>query len=127
MTPVLRLAAIAAALTLAGAPALAAGPLKAADYAAILAAPARSDADRKDDAARKPAEVLAFAQVRPGDTVMEIEVGRGLVHRHPVAGRRFQRQGHHPEPGGVRLFRASVGHPPRRRAPDQCHGNHQPL
>lgn len=77
MTPVLRLAAIAAALTLAGAPALAAGPLKAADYAAILAAPARSDADRKDDAARKPAEVLAFAQVRPGDTVMEIEVGRG--------------------------------------------------
>jgi predicted methyltransferase len=52
-------------------------PLSPADYAAILNDPARTEADKKDDAARKPAEVLAFAQVRPGDTVMELEVGRG--------------------------------------------------
>ena len=69
-----------AAVILAGAPALAAAPpLKAADYARILADPARPEADRKDDAARKPAEVLEFAQIRPGETVLEIEVGRGWM------------------------------------------------
>ena len=51
--------------------------LSAADYAPILADPARPEADRNDDAARKPAEVLAFAQIRPGDTVLEMEAGRG--------------------------------------------------
>ena len=52
-------------------------PLAAADYAVILADPARSEADKKDDAARKPAEVLAFAQIAPGDTVLEMEGGVG--------------------------------------------------
>jgi predicted methyltransferase len=52
-------------------------PLAAADYAAILADPARPADDLKDDAARKPAEVLAFAGLRPGDTVVEMEGGRG--------------------------------------------------
>ena len=52
-------------------------PLNAADYARILADPGRPEADRKDDEARKPAQVLAFAQIRPGDTVLELEVGRG--------------------------------------------------
>lgn len=69
-----------AALVLAAAPSLAAAPaLKAADYAKILADPSRPEADRKDDEARKPAEVLEFAQVRPGDTVLEMEVGRGWM------------------------------------------------
>ena len=76
-----RLAASAAVLALAfAAPALAAGPpLKPADYAKILADPGRPEADRKDDEARKPAEVLGFAQIRPGDTVLEMEVGRGWM------------------------------------------------
>jgi predicted methyltransferase len=59
-------------------------PLAAADYAAILGDPARqaklegfAAADQADDAARKPAEVLAFAALRPGDTVLEMEGGRG--------------------------------------------------
>ena len=52
-------------------------PLTVADYAAVLADPARPEADRKDDAARKPAEVLAFAQIRPGETIFEMEGGRG--------------------------------------------------
>lgn len=52
-------------------------PLAAADYAAILADPSRPVDDLKDDAARKPAEVLAFAGLRPGDTVVEMEGGRG--------------------------------------------------
>ncbi len=51
--------------------------LAAADYAAILSDPLRTEADKKDDAARKPAEVLAFAGVRPGATILEMEVGRG--------------------------------------------------
>jgi predicted methyltransferase len=52
-------------------------PLSAAEYAAALADPGRPDADKADDAARKPAEVLAFSQIRKGDTVLEMEAGRG--------------------------------------------------
>jgi predicted methyltransferase len=52
-------------------------PLSVADYAPILADAGRPAADRADDAARKPAEVLAFAQIRPGQTVLEMEAGRG--------------------------------------------------
>ena len=52
-------------------------PLSAAAYAPMLADPARPAADKNDDAARKPAEVLAFAQIRPGDTILEMEAGRG--------------------------------------------------
>ena len=78
MTRFAHLAAAFAALALAAAPA-AAAPLKAADYAKILADPARPEADRKDDAARKPAEVLTFAQLNPGQTVLEMEVGRGWM------------------------------------------------
>jgi predicted methyltransferase len=52
-------------------------PLAAEDYASFLADPGRPAADRNDDVARKPAEVLAFAQIRPGDTVVEMEAGRG--------------------------------------------------
>ena len=52
-------------------------PLAAADYAAILADPSRPADDLKDDAARKPAEILAFAGLRPGDTIVEMEGGRG--------------------------------------------------
>ena len=51
--------------------------LSAADYAPMLADPARPAADKNDDAARKPAEVLAFAQIRPGNTILELEAGRG--------------------------------------------------
>lgn len=51
--------------------------LSAADFGVILSDPARTEADKKDDAARKPAEVLAFAGVVPGTTILEMEVGRG--------------------------------------------------
>lgn len=56
-----------------------AAALKAADYGPILADAGRSDADKKDDAARKPDEVLDFAQIHPGSTVLELEVGRGWM------------------------------------------------
>lgn len=63
-------------------------PLAAADYATILAAPDRTvqlagfqATDQADDAARKPAEVLAFMNIRPGDTILELEGGRGWYSR----------------------------------------------
>jgi predicted methyltransferase len=46
---------------------------QAPNYAAILAAPDRSDADRKNDARRHAAELLAFTGVRPG--MKELDMG----------------------------------------------------
>jgi len=58
----------------------AAAPVKAADapdYAAIVAAPDRTDADRQTDQRRQPAKLLAFAGVRPGMKVFDMEAGAG--------------------------------------------------
>lgn len=44
---------------------------------AALENPQRPEADRADDALRKPAQVLAFASIEPGMTVFEMEAGRG--------------------------------------------------
>ncbi|HZK91298.1 MAG TPA: methyltransferase domain-containing protein [Stellaceae bacterium] len=65
-------AALVAFLVLAGT-AHAAGP----DYAAIVAAPDRSDADRQTDVRRDPAELLAFTGARPGMKVLDIGAGAG--------------------------------------------------
>ncbi len=44
----------------------------AADYAAIVAAPERSDADRKLDTNRAPAQWLAFIGAKPGMNILDI-------------------------------------------------------
>jgi len=44
----------------------------APDYAAIIAAPDRSDADRKLDTNRAPAQWLAFIGVKPGMRILDI-------------------------------------------------------
>src|SRR3954468_3067605 len=64
---------IAALLSFA-APAIsvAATPIEAA-----IADPARTDKDRERDAREKPAEVLAFAGVKPGMTVADLFAGGG--------------------------------------------------
>ena len=49
--------------------------------AAAVADPARPPADRKRDADRKPAATLAFAGVRPGQTVVELIPGAGYYTR----------------------------------------------
>ncbi len=48
---------------------------------AAVADPARPAADRARDAARKPAEVVAFAGVKPGDTVVDLIPGGGYFTR----------------------------------------------
>lgn len=79
MTFVKQAAFVLAALTLSAcATAPQSAPyLKAADHAPLLADPARTQADKNDDAARRPAEVLEFAQLRSGETILELEAGRG--------------------------------------------------
>ena len=55
----------------------AAGDDAAARAAAVLADPARLDADRADDPLRKPANVLAFIDIKPGMKIFEMEAGAG--------------------------------------------------
>src|SRR5262245_18877381 len=50
-----------------------------ASYASVVDAPDRSAEDRKLDAGRKPADLLAFAGIRPGMRVAEISAGGGYT------------------------------------------------
>ena len=52
-------------------------PSFAQDYAAIIAAPDRSDADRQTDQRRDPVKLLSFTGVKPGMTVLDIGAGGG--------------------------------------------------
>ena len=72
-----RVGAMVGALALAALiPALA--PRAAAqDYAAIVAAPDRSEADRETDKRRDPAKLLAFTGVRAGMKVLDMGAGGG--------------------------------------------------
>ncbi len=56
---------------------LAAGSLNAQDFKAILANPERPANERALDAERKPAEVLSFYGVKPGDKVADLMAARG--------------------------------------------------
>ncbi|HEX9462062.1 MAG TPA: methyltransferase domain-containing protein [Alphaproteobacteria bacterium] len=47
------------------------------DYAAVIAAPDRSDADRQTDQRRNPEKLLAFTGARPGQKVLDIGAGGG--------------------------------------------------
>jgi len=63
---------------------LTAGALAQGATAAIAAAvadPARPAADTARDAERKPAQIVAFAGVKPGDTVVELMPGGGYFTR----------------------------------------------
>jgi predicted methyltransferase len=48
-------------------------------YEAVVKNPIRTDQDRRTDAARHPAEFLAFAQVRPGMRVLDVSTGGGYT------------------------------------------------
>ncbi len=76
-----RLALLAAAAMLAAASVAAAYAAPPANVAAALADPARPAEDKAKDAARKPAEMLAFAEVKPGDKVADLVLGGGYFTR----------------------------------------------
>jgi len=50
---------------------------KAPDYEVIVASPDRSDADRQADQRRQPAKMLAFAGVKAGMKVLDMEANAG--------------------------------------------------
>jgi len=52
-------------------------PVRAQDYAAIVAAPDRSDADRQTDKRRDPVDLLAFTGAKTGWTVLDMGAGAG--------------------------------------------------
>jgi predicted methyltransferase len=56
-------------------------PVAPMPYAAALANPARPVEDNDKDAARKPAAVLAFAQIKPGQHVGDFVTGGGYFSR----------------------------------------------
>ena len=45
----------------------------------VIESPLRTDQDRRMDAARHPAELLSFAQVRPGIQVLDVSAGGGYT------------------------------------------------
>jgi len=53
------------------------GAVSSSDIASVLAAPSRPDADKERDARDKPAEVLALARFKRGDTVADLLSGGG--------------------------------------------------
>ena len=61
------LAVLAVVLSCAGT-----GTVKAQDYAAIVASPDRSDADRQNDKKRNPEKMMAFTGVKSGMKVMDL-------------------------------------------------------
>jgi predicted methyltransferase len=72
----------ALALTLLGMTACSRGPAPVAppaSYATVVEAPDRTAEDRALDAGRKPADLLAFAGIRPGMRVAEISAGGGYT------------------------------------------------
>jgi len=52
-------------------------PAVAQDYAAVVNAPDRSEADRKNDERRAPQKILALAGVKPGWTILDMGAGAG--------------------------------------------------
>jgi predicted methyltransferase len=52
-------------------------PALAQDYAAIVAAPDRSDADRQTDKRRDPVKMLTFVGVKTGMKILDMEAGAG--------------------------------------------------
>ncbi|HEY2189342.1 MAG TPA: hypothetical protein VGH48_12345 [Caldimonas sp.] len=78
--------------------------LSRTQIAAIVASTDRSDADRRNDVRRKPVDMLEFAAVRPGMTVLDVSSGGGytteLLARAVVpSGRVFAQTPRPPSPG----------------------------
>ena len=81
MHKLLMLAAAGAVLAFGSTAALAAGPAVPKTIADAVANPSRPAADTARDADRKPAEVMAFAGVKPGQSIGELIPGGGYYTR----------------------------------------------
>jgi predicted methyltransferase len=77
------------------------------DYAAIIAAPDRSAADRKNDQRRDAVKLLAFTGVRPGWKVLDMAAGAGYSTELMARGA---------APGGTVYAQNPPGLPPRAAA-----------
>ncbi|HKX08969.1 MAG TPA: methyltransferase domain-containing protein [Stellaceae bacterium] len=64
-------------ILLAAAIAAISAPAIAQDYAAVVNAPDRSEADRKNDERREPVKILAFIGVKPGWAILDMGAGAG--------------------------------------------------
>jgi predicted methyltransferase len=64
-----------------GSQSLLAAPATPKEIAAALSDPSRPDEDRKSDALRKPAELIAFSGIGPGSRVSELIPGQGYFTR----------------------------------------------
>jgi len=73
------LALVGAMIVLGAAPAFAQSPSPA--IAAAVADPGRPDKDVKLDTSRRPADLVAFARIAPGETVMDVWPGGGYWTR----------------------------------------------
>lgn len=99
---------LALLLTMA-APPVVAKEAVAPDYTAALADPARPAADRERDAARKPADLLAFAQIAPGEQVGDFVMGGGYVTRLLAAAVGSSGKVHAFQPAEFIAFRKQYG------------------
>jgi predicted methyltransferase len=73
--------ALGVALGLIAAASALAAPAIPAYIASAVANPARPDADRQRDDARKPADVIAFAGLKPGQSIADFIPGTGYYSR----------------------------------------------
>ena len=113
--------AFALAATLVVGPALAKPAAKSAPYAAALADPARPAADRERDAARKPAELLAFAQIDKGEMVGDFIMGGGYLTRILAAAVGSKGHVYAFQPAEFIAFRAQYGD--EQKAVDAAYAN----
>ncbi len=88
----------------------------AINYEAIIAAPERSDADRKNDIRRKAAQLLAFTGVRPGMKVLDLATGGGystelMARSVGPSGVVYGQDGPNGPPGGLKAYAARANSP----------------
>ena len=91
------------------------------DYAAIVASPDRTEADRQTDARRKPELLLAFAGVRQGMNVLDMGAGAGystelLARAVGPNGRVYAQESPNASPRARERFDERAKTPPMRNA-----------
>ncbi len=111
------LAGAAVALALAACAAPGSPPQAGARYAAIVASPDRSPADRINDQRRKPEELLAFIGVQPGATALDLSAARGYTTE--LLARAVTPSG--------RVYAQNAPRDPARAAPAQAEGRSAPV